>query len=314
MTRSACLASLVLALAAPVTRGQSAVPTLPGYPAVGEMTTVTVTSTGAAPRRPLRYAVPAGYRSHMNMDMTMSIAMGAGEQRMPPVNVPTVRIGADTAVTSVTPDGDMTFTIAFTGMNFQSTAGMDAAALAPFEAMSSQFRNIRGTATISSRGVTRDLQMDTSGVSNPQLSQMMGSVKNSLSGLSMPLPEEPVGVGARWEVRQAMGSSGVTLFQKVGCELAAVDDRSATIAVTIDQTAPAQTMQNPSLPSGTAVSIESIAGSGNGTMKLAFDSLVPTSEMTSKSTMVMTMKAGAAAAQHMTVETSLKLAVGASRE
>ena len=316
MKRPTAFASLLLVLGgSPLTRGQSAVPPPPGFPAVGEPTTIAVTSTGAAPRRALRYVVPAGYRGHMNMDMTMSLAMrSGGGQVIPAMQVPTVRVGADTAVTGVSATGDITFTIAFTGMALQSTAGVDPTALGPFRAVSDELKNVKGTATISSRGVTRSLQMDTSQASSPQIGQMMDSVKTSVAGISMPLPEEPVGVGAHWEVRQAMGSTGMALFQKVECELAALDAGSATLTLKIEQTAPAQPMRNPSLPPGADLSIESITGAGTGTMTVAFNALVPTSDMSSRSTMVMTMKAGGAAAQQVTVETTMKVAVAPGRE
>jgi hypothetical protein len=137
---------------------------------------------------------------------------------------------------------------------------------------------------------------------------MMGSVTNSLTSLSMPLPEEPVGVGARWEVRQASVSGGLTMFQKVECELKALDPRSATLAIKIDQTAPPQPMNNPSLPAGATVMVDSVTGTGTGTMKVALDSLVPTSEADSRTTMVMSVNSGGSP-QPISIETTVKLAV-----
>ena len=309
MKRATRLAVLVLCLdLSPITHGQAVVQAPAGYPALGEPPRITVISTGTEPRQALRYVVPSGYRAHMNMDMTMGMTMSMAGQSMPLTGLPPMRLGADMAVTGVSPAGDIAYSMAFTGMGFPKTDGLDPAALAPLDALTADIKSIAATATLSSRGINRDLHVDTSKVSNPQFSQMMDSMTNSLNGISMPFAEEPVGIGARWEVRQALASVGVTMWQKVDCEVAALDSRSATLKITLAQTAPSQPMKNPNLPPGAEMTIDTLTGTGSGTMSVPLDGLVPTSEMNNKITMVVSTTVGGAR-QQMTMETTLKLLV-----
>jgi Family of unknown function (DUF6263) len=307
MVRATFVAGLVsMLVASPVAQGQTPVQPPAGYPAVGQPVKITVASPGAEPRKLLRYAVPADYHGHMNMDTSMSMAITVGEQSAPAMDTPTMRIGVDLAVTAVSTSGDITYTMAFTGLSLPDSAGADPAALAPLQSIDGDLKNIKGTVIVTNRGITKDMQVDMSKLSNSQFSQMMDSVKTSLNSISLPLPEEAVGVGAHWQVRQALSSSGATLFQNVECELTALDATSATIKLTVDQTAPPQSMQSALLPPGTDVSIESLSGSGTGTLKIAFNTLVPTSELTSKNTMVMAVNAGGTV-QRMTLQTSMKM-------
>jgi len=242
------------------------------------------------------------------MEMAMSMAMNIAGQALPATDVPAMRIGADMTVTNVTPSGDVTYTMSFTGVGLASAAGVDPAVSAAIDAMSNELKAITGTATVTNRGINRQAKIDTSKVTNPEFAQMMDSVTNSLNGVSSPLPEEPIGIGARWEVRQTLASSGVTMFQKVQYELTAFDGKTATLKATIDQTGPPQSMKNPNLPPGATVSLESMTGNGLGTMTVPLSGIVPTSQADSKTTMVMSIDAGGGA-QRMTVETTMKLKI-----
>jgi hypothetical protein len=295
---------------APITHGQTAIKAPAGYPAIGELARITMLSPGAEPRKPLRYVVAKDYKGHMDMDMTMSMAMSMAGQSMPPMALPTMRIGADMAVTAVGATGDITYSLAFSGMDLVTAQGQapDPNMAAMFAPLSEEFKKISGTATVTNRGVTRESKLDISKITNPALTQTMGSVTNSLNSMSTPFPEEAVGLGAKWEVRQAMDSGGVTIFQKVTCELTAYDGKSVTLKMTLEQTAPSQPVKNPSMP-GMDMMLDSMTGSGSGTMTTAFDSLVPSSDMTMKSAMSMSMSG-----QTMGVETNLKLQVSAPKK
>jgi len=309
MVRATLVAGLVSMLVGfPTAQAQSPVQPPAGYPGVGQPVKITVVSTGGEPRKQLRYAVPASYRGHMTMDTTMSMAISMGEQAMPSMDMPTMRVAADLAVTSVSASGDITYNMAFTGMSVPNSAGIDPAVVAAIDSVGADLKSISGTVTVSNRGIAKDMQLDLTKMSNPQFSQMMDSLKTSLNSLSLALPEEAVGVGAHWQVRQAVSSSGATLFQSVECELTTMTANSVTIKTTVQQMAPPQAMQSPMLPPGTDVSIESMSGTGSGTLMIPFDALIPTGDVTSKSTMVMAVNAGGMV-QRMTLQTTLKMSV-----
>jgi len=277
-----------------------------GYPAVGAPGTVKLISAGAAPKTLLRYAVPVGTKERMDMTMSVGMSMEMAGAAMPSMTLPGMKMGADLAVTDVSAAGDITYAINFNGMSVDGNA--DPAIVAAMQTMADTMKVVKGTVTITNRGVARANNMDFSKVTDSQLGQMMGSMTSTLNNMSMPLPEEEVGVGARWEARLAINANGVTMYQKTEFEVVAVDGKTVTLKTRITQTAPAQAISNPAMPPGAAIQLVDMKGSGLGTALLRLNGLVPTSDGTVDSTMVMAIDMGGVS-QQMAVTTSMKMIV-----
>ena len=175
------------------------------------------------------------------------------------------------------------------------------------EAAGASITSLKGTAIVSSRGVTKSAKLDFSKV-DPGMQQTLGQMTSSVENISMPLPEEAVGVGARWEVRQTLNSGGITMFQKAEYELTSMDASAVSVKVKIDQQAPPQPFANPGLPPGVDATIDKMSGSGTGTMTIRFDSLVPTSTVETLSSMVMGMNMGGQV-QSMSTDTRMKMTI-----
>jgi hypothetical protein len=241
----------------------------------------------------------------MDMTMNMSMAMNIGGMSMP-MNMPPMKMTADCAVTGVAPNGDITYDIAFTEFAMDPSADANPTIAAAMQGLQASITSIKGTATISNRGVTRSAKLD---VADAQLKQTIGQMTSQIENLSMPMPEEAVGVGARWEVRLAMVSGGPTMFQKTVYEVVSIDGSSVSLKVTTEQTAPAQPISNPAMPAGSEIYMDKMTGTGSGTATIKLDSLVPTSEVTVTSSMSMTVSMGGQS-QAMTSDNTLKMTIG----
>jgi hypothetical protein len=277
-----------------------------GYPAAGEPAIVKLISAGAAPRSALRYAVPADAKEHMDMTLNMSMSMDMGGMSMPAMTVPGMKIGADVAVTSLSPAGDLTYTMGFTGVTVE--AGADPAMAAQMQGMSDFMKTVTGSVTLSNRGVVRTANLDLGKLANSEFAQILGSTSETLKNVATPFPEEEVGVGARWEVRLALEAAGVKMYQKTEFELVAFDGKTATLKTKTEQTAPPQSISNPAMPSGAAIQLQKMTGAGSGTMVVRLNGLVPTSNANVESTMVMLVDL-AGSTQQMSATTSMKLSV-----
>jgi hypothetical protein len=131
------------------------------------------------------------------------------------------------------------------------------------------------------------------------------STSSFFDQMSSPLPEEAVGVGARWEVRQAAATSvtGMAVFQKVVYELTAVDGPLVALRVTTElMTPPRQTVSG--LSSGMDAQVESYTGNGTGTVSMRLDSLAPTADLTVK--VVTSVGAGTQSINTATMRMTLK--------
>ena len=272
-----------LASAAPSARPQT--PAMEGYPAAGAPPVITLVTPGAAPRKQLRYTVAAAQKARMDMATTMSMATNMGGMSVP-MDMPTMKMTVDLGVTAVAPNGDITYDLAFTGLTMDSAADTNPAVAAALQGMAAGITSIKGSATVSNRGVTKSTKLD---VGDPAMKQLLGQMTSSVENLSMPFPEEAVGAGARWEVRQAITGGGQTVFQKAEYELVSIEGSAVSMKVKTEQTAPPQTVSNPALPAGAEMYLDKMSGSGTGTVVVHLDSLVPTSTLESTTSTAMTM-------------------------
>lgn len=306
---SSALALCVAVLPLPQGDAQNASQVQPpaGFPALGAPPTVTVISSGAEPRKALRFVIANGLRDHMTMDIGMTMAMSIGDNSMPEMKVPVLRAGVDLDVTSVSTTGDMTISTTFTDVAWLSSPEIDPSMVAMLNNTASGLKGLSGTIVMSDRGITRAANFDTSKISNPQLAQAMSAVQDTLQNVSLPLPEEPVGVGATWEVRLAQKANGLQAFNKYSLELTALDDTSCTLKVKLDQTAPPQSISTPAMGGATA-SLDVLDGTATGTTKIRFDKVSPTGEVNGNTKMTMTIKMGDNA-QQMNMVMTMKMAV-----
>lgn len=306
------LAAAILATATPRAQTPAAAqapPTLEGYPAVGSPAMVKLIDAGAQPRKALRYAVPATFKGGMEMTMGISMNMNVGGTAVP-ITMPGMKMTADLAVTGVAPNGDTSYTMAFSGVSVDTAGGADPMMVQALQGVQSAIQSIKGSATLTNRGLVKSAKIDMGEAGQAQ--QMIGELSTQLENLSTALPEEPVGVGAKWESRVAMKAGGQFSFQKIVAEIVSIDGSTVTLKLTIEQTIPSQSITNPALPAGVDVQLEGGKGSGTGTSVIHLDSLVPTGESNITSSMSMTMSMGGQS-QPMTTETTVKLSIAVKK-
>ena len=302
---AACLTGGAISAAPPP---QSPV-SLPGYPAPGTAPTVTLASPGAEPRTRLRMKPAAGQKETMAMTMNIGLSMVMEGMSMP-MEMPVMKLTADIGVSSVAPNGDITYDVAFTGMTTEG--GGDPAMAGMAQGAADGIKALKGSVTMSDRGVNKSSTMNVDQIADPTLKQLLSSMSSTLESMSLPFPEEPVGVGGKWEVRQAIKSAGAQTFQRIECEVVSVDAQGVTIKTKIEQTIPQQAITNPALP-GATMNVEKGAGTSAGTTTMRFNALVPTNETTGTTAMAMAVEMGGQT-QRMSVETRMKVSIAPQKK
>ena len=294
-----CLSLLVM-IAIPHAQGGAI--KMDGYPEPGAPPIIKLLSAGDGPKAALRFTVPASYKEHADLATQMTMSMEMGGNSIPSMSVPTMTFGCDVAVTNIGGNGDISYTMVINDVTVGSDG--DQTAAAAMQGMLGQMKGLLGTVVVSNRGITRSLKMDVS-KGPPQLSQIMDSLTSQMQSLSMPLPEEEVGVGARWEVRQAMTVGGITTFQRAEYQIVTLDGKAVALGVKLEQTAPAQAISNPMLPAEMGARLLGMASTGTGTTTVHLDGIVPTGSMsaTSQSDMEITM---GGTTQAMSTKSSIK--------
>jgi hypothetical protein len=95
--------------------------------------------------------------------------------------------------------------------------------------------------------------------------------------LIVPLPREPVGVGARWEVSQVMGMMGLRISHTATYELLGMEDGALRIRVAAAETATAQTLPAQGMGDSAVLELRSLYGHGEGAATVDLARLLPRS-------------------------------------
>ena len=282
-----------------------------GYPDIGAPVVVAVQSPGAEPRRPLRYVFTKGKQESMTMDMAMGMAMNMAGMSMPAMNLPTMHMTVRATTTDVSATGDGSMNMVVTDAQWVS-GGADPALLAALQSAGDSLNGMSYGFTMNNRGIGAAGNLDVSRISNAQVAQMLGSMTSAMQSMSVPLPEESVGVGATWEIRQSLSVGGIHSDQRMQVELAALDDTGCTLTLQTTQTAPPQPVTNSALPAGLKTTLDKYEGAGAGTITLHFDSIVPMSEMSTRNNTTMSVDMGGQS-QQIGVIVNLKVNVAPAK-
>lgn len=247
---------------------------------------VVVSEAGAEPRRALRYDLaamqPQTMVMTMDISMTMGGMMGNQTQVMP-------RLRMTMPMTDVRTEGEhLVVNYALDGMEALEREGVMPQLVPMMQEALSAIGTMSGSLTLDNRGALIDSTFDLTGA-DPAVAAQMQSMQDSMQQMTVPLPEEAVGVGARWTVDTQVEASGMSVNQRATYELTALTETTATMSVTLTQSAGSQPIEDPSLPPGMTVTLDSLETTGTGTMQLNFSRLVPTSSMTMSSSMSMSM-------------------------
>jgi len=274
--------------------------------AVGAKPSVKLMSPGAEPRAPLAYELDQGskHRLGMGMDMLMSIRMG--EQAIPATSIPRIVMGLDMLIAEKSPQGE-----------WKVDANLDRAGLEPKgdqqKAIADQMlpsiegmKGMRMSYWVSPKGHVRDVELKLPEGFPPQAQQMLQGMNQSFESMMAPLPVDPVGIGAQWEVVTRVSSSGADLLQFATYTLKKKTGSKALLEVSVKQLAAKATITAPGLPAGTLARLVAFKSEGSGTNEIDTKSVAPESgKMVVKSGMTLEVSGGGVPAQETTMDTTL---------
>jgi hypothetical protein len=239
----------------------------------GNGPTVKLVSPGAEPRTALRYAPQQGDKDRLDMVMKMGMEMKMGAAGgMPRVDIPPMTMMFDTEVTSSTADA-FELSANVTDVKLDAPPGSPMA-----DAMQPELAKIIGmkmTSRMTRRGILEKADVKMPANVNPQMLQMMDSMKQSMSQATAPFPEEPVGVGATWQVISNLEANGMKVTQTATFELVSLDGNKGTAKIKLEQTAPPQEIKPPGTPASIKTRLNHLASSGSGEMSFDLSRVVP---------------------------------------
>jgi len=230
-----------------------------------------------------------GDKQTLGLTMKMAMETKVGEMESQAVKMPAMELTMTVAVKDVSDSGEINYEIVMGDASVSDEPGVMPQVAEAMKAAFAGFKGMSGTGTMSSRGLSHGIEFKAPAGSDPQARQLMDQMKDSLSQLAAFLPEEPVGLGAKWEVKMPIKSQGMTMDQTTVSELASLDGERLTTKSTITQHAASQKIQNPAMP-GLKMDLTKMTGKGTGERTVDLGKLLPlagTGEVHSETSMVM---------------------------
>ncbi len=301
--------SLILALACTFSAtAQQPASTRPSAP-VGSRPTVKLLNPGASPRQALRLSPRAGTTGIIDLTMHINARQIVDGAATPPQPSPGVLMSFSTTVTEIHGER-IHYTFECIKGDLVDDPAVPQEILDAIRGGIKMVEGLRGTGVISDRAVCLDATVTTVPGMKAALLTHATAINQLLEQVTTPLPVEPVGIGARWEVANTIVQDGVTLHETIICTLAASDGNTVQIVMQIKRHADPQPVHDPNMPPGASADLSSYAFAGTGRTVLRLDRLHPIEaviNVTSDSTMQMKFgRVSHELVQHVTIETELR--------
>lgn len=233
---------------------------------------VKLVSAGTGPKQKLSYQFQVGRERNfaMNMEILSSrITNGQKEPGPPPI---VLALNGTTKTVEASP------TLAKRINTFADFSVTSKDIPPEMEAqMKAQFALLKGTQLIESvttKGEVVDLQVADMAQMNPVVLGLIQNLKDGMTNQFIPLPEEEVGVGAKWLSTTTVEASGMTITQETEVELLELQGSKAKAKLTLRQSAPAQKLSDPRLPPGTTIELLKLTGGGTGNVTVDFKEMI----------------------------------------
>jgi hypothetical protein len=201
---------------------------------------VRVLDAGMTPRVPLRYRVEPGQAEVLYLELARAEAMQAGGQSGQS-GIPPVQLEVKMGPAEPTPQGFIHHPVQITQVRISEMAAkMSPAQREQMEQTLAPLLQVQGWSEMDIQGRIRRGEFRGMEDVPPTLRTMLGNIRTAL--LTVPFPDEPVGVRARWEVERRVQFSGVWVDQVVTYHIEKMEEGQIALQITARQTASPQSI------------------------------------------------------------------------
>lgn len=262
---------------------------------------------GEEPREKLRYGVRSGLEGSIDMRLSMTM------KRPQPLEIPEIVIRMHLSKVQADSEG-FSYVVEFDEPKVADSDDIPADHLDDLRRDLAGIAALRGVVSLDDRGSIRDVSFSDV-VDGLQLEQLVTEIEQAVRTMTMPLPEEPVGIGAVWELVQPFSSNELDFEQRTRMTLKEKDGDKLTIETSVVQSAGRQEVPSPQLPPDARMYVNRLKGESAGVSFIDLSSLLPHDVTTTSSSTEMDMEVhfdGERQAMDMAMEIEVEL--GAVRE
>ena len=233
---------------------------------------VTVIAAGSGERQDLALRPKAGAVEGIEIITNTRMSMQGTAGNIPPTGVPTI-VMRGTAIIERVEGNEIAFRHAVDKVEVRADPEAPPGLVESLQSNLGEFEKYRADLVVDAKGGLRGGKVFLPVAAEPPLRQTLSQITESFGQIQVPLPKEPVGVGAKWRATVTIDQAGLKVQQIVDYELTARDGDALTITAKFNQKLVDDKF---SAPSGVKGKITTFDSKGEGTMKLDLNHLVPT--------------------------------------
>jgi len=245
-------------------------------PAGGSVREVKLLEPGAEPRQQIRLHPKPGDKQFLEISMKPTMQATVGQMVNPPMKMPEMKVALQLTVSEVSSEGNISYQTVLSDANVAVGPGADPQMLQAVQSAMSSLKGLSGSGTISNRGFDKGSEFKAPADANPAVRQALEQMKEITANLAIPLPEEAIGPGAKWQATSVVKSQGITLDQTAVYQLVSLDSDRAAVTSSITQHAANQKIQNPAMP-GMQADLTKMEGTGSSKVSLLLTQILPSS-------------------------------------
>jgi len=234
-----------------------------------------VTDPGKGERHELRFKIAKGWKESAVMLTRMEVTTEMPGLTLPPRKLPTPELDLRVEVTDVAEGGDFTYSFQFYDVRVKQEEGVSSTILEMLKTQLQSLKGLSGTAVVTNRGLARKVEVKIPDSATPQMRQTLESTLQSFKNFSMPMPEEPVGVGAKWEVSQEIETGGLKVHQVSSYEVVKIEGGQVQLKIEVKHSADPQDVKAPNPAAAAKLSLVSMDLRGTGEALLELQRVLP---------------------------------------
>ncbi len=254
---------------------------------------IVLLEAGAEPRRALRYRFPEGAGGKVKITTRSELAVEAGGQREEAGFVPRLEMLAELKVGKPPLAGEFAIHVLGKRPKITNLGSLPAPLRKELEAALGQVPELKGVSVVTDRGVQKRLTFEATKGKSAEVQQILQGLQANLGGMSAPLPEEPVGVGAKWLVNNSVTQAGMTLTQLAVYELISLEGNVGRALIEIRQQAPKGRLQVPGMPADVKTELVRMSSKGEGETYFNLDNPAPKGRVKTSAKITMKSTRGA---------------------
>jgi hypothetical protein len=195
--------------------------------------TVKLVSPGKGKAQQLRVTPAKGAKQTLVITTQQSKARGLKGKLGPAEWTPALRMTGEVEVKDVTADGDIHYAFSYTKIEALPDKRVKAELAKAYEAALAPLVGIKGSGITSNRGITKDVKFDVPADASDALKAALAMARGAATQLAQPLPDEAVGIGAKWQTTSTAVIGEITAVTNATYKLVALEGTQAKLEVTV---------------------------------------------------------------------------------